>query len=97
MLILNSFARRLQFCRWVISQPNAVLEKILFSDEATFELSGHVNSQNIRQYAPKKSLDPNGRRPSHFIDYNPTFSPKVRKGKVRHVLVLGESELLRNG
>ena len=56
MLIWNSFARRLQFCRWVIGQPNALLAKILFSDEATFELSGHVNSQNIRQYAPKKGI-----------------------------------------
>ena len=40
-------------------------------------LSGHVNSQNVRRYAPLKSSDPAGGRPEHFVVEKPTFSPKL--------------------
>ena len=70
--------RRLHFCRWLVQLPDAEILKILSSDEATFQLHGQVNSQNIRRYAPLKTSDPvNGGKPDHFVDEGPTFSPKL--------------------
>ena len=76
-ILTMMFYRRLAFCRWIIGQSNANLKKILFSDEAGFEMNGCVNSQNVRRYAPLKSTDAqNGGRPGHFVISKPTFSQK---------------------
>ena len=70
--------RRLNFCHWLVQLPNAEVLRILSSDEATFQLHGQVNSQNIRRYSPLKSFDPaNGGRPDHFVEESRNFSPKV--------------------
>ena len=70
--------RRLAFCNWLITLTDQQLQEFLFSDEANFLLSGHVNSQNVRRYAPLKSTDPiNGGRPEHFAVDKPTFSAKL--------------------
>lgn len=50
-------ARRLAFSRWMVQKTELELEMFCFSDEANFDLNGHVNSQNIRQYAVKKTVD----------------------------------------
>ena len=41
--------RRVAFCTWVLQQTDQQLLKFLFSDEAMFQLCGHVNSHNIRR------------------------------------------------
>ena len=69
---------RLAFSQWIITLTDEELLRFLFSDEANFELHGMVNSQNVRRYAPLKSLDPqNGWRPEHFMVEKPTYSPKL--------------------
>ena len=70
--------RRLAFCQWLAQLTDDELLCIVTSDEASFHLSTHVNSQNVRKYAPLKSSDPvNGGRPDHFAVDQPTFSPKI--------------------
>ena len=70
--------RRLAFCQWLVQLNDDELLQIVTSDEASFHLSTHVNSQNVRRYAPLKSSDPvNGGRPDHFAVDQPTFSPKL--------------------
>ena len=74
----EDLARRLAFCQWLVQLNDVQLLQIVTSDEASFHLSTHVNSQNVRRYAPLKSDDPvNGGRPDHFAVEVPTFSPKL--------------------
>ena len=70
--------RRMTFCTWILTLTDQQLLAFLFSDEANFQLCGHVNSHNVRRYAPLKTSDPvNGGRPGHFTVEKPTFSPKI--------------------
>ena len=69
--------RRLAFAQWIITLTDQQLGEFLFSDEANFLLSGHVNSQNVRRYAPLKTSDPAGGRPDHFMVEKPTFTQKL--------------------
>ena len=41
------------FCQWLLARPIRFLEKLLIGDEAAFQLNGEVNTQNVRQYAPR--------------------------------------------
>ena len=53
-LLEDDFDRRTQFCEQIIEMNNQNLDftrKIIFSDEATFVLNGHVNRQNYRYWA----------------------------------------------
>ena len=62
------YQRRLNFCHWIVSLTDQELAQFLFSDEAMFMLSGHINSQNVRRYAPLKSSDSvNGGRPAILL------------------------------
>lgn len=50
----DDFDRRIEFCETIMEQNNRdpmFLSKVLFSDEATFLLNGHVNRQNCRYWA----------------------------------------------
>jgi hypothetical protein len=49
-LLPIDYPRRLEFCNWVINMENneSILEKLIFTDEAWFHLSGYLNSQNTR-------------------------------------------------
>lgn len=77
-LINADYARRRAFCNWLLTRTDQELQKFLFSDEANFELSGYVNSQNVRRYSPLKSADPvHGGRPAHFVVDKPTNSTKL--------------------
>ena len=70
--------RRLIFCVWLVTLSDQELLNFLWSDEANFHLCGHVNSQNVRRYAPLKSSDPvNGGRPDHHTVDTPNYSPKL--------------------
>ena len=42
--------RRLAFCQWLVQLDDAQMLQIVTSDEASFHLSTHVNSQNVRRY-----------------------------------------------
>lgn len=59
-------ARRINFCNWLLTHTDEQLSQFCFSDEANFDLSGHVNSQNVRMYAPNKFYNPQGGRPKQF-------------------------------
>lgn len=53
-LLEDDFDRRVQFCEQIIDLNNQILNftrDIIFSDEATFVLNGHVNRQNCRYWA----------------------------------------------
>ena len=54
----TDFPRRVAFCNWILPKSNEQLANFLFSDEANFDLSGNVNSQNVRMYAPSGSGRP---------------------------------------
>ena len=49
--------RRLQFCQWLLTLTEQQLMEFLVSDEANFQLCGHVNSQNIRRFGIYTKLD----------------------------------------
>ena len=53
----DDYGRRLNFCNWIITQTDHQLERFHWSDESNFHLYGHVNSQNVRRYAPLQSSD----------------------------------------
>lgn len=53
-LLEDDFDRRVQFCEQILEIHNQHLNfitNIIFSDEATFTLNGHVNRQNCRYWA----------------------------------------------
>ena len=37
--------RRMEFCEWMLQQPTSLTKSVMFSDEAMFYLSSHVNRQ----------------------------------------------------
>lgn len=43
--------RRMEFCNWVKQQVQDINRHIIFSDEAIFHLSGHVNKHNSRYWS----------------------------------------------
>ena len=47
--------RRIQFCQWLLNKcrDRRFLHNFLIDDEAGFAMNGRVNSQNVRQYAPR--------------------------------------------
>jgi hypothetical protein len=50
-LIPGDYAKRVNYCRWfknIIRDAICVLDQVFFTDEAWFQLSGYVNSQNYR-------------------------------------------------
>ncbi|KAJ8960141.1 hypothetical protein NQ318_003860 [Aromia moschata] len=50
----DDFDRRTEFCEYMMdhnNQNNGFIANILFSDEATFFLNGHVNRQNTRYWS----------------------------------------------
>lgn len=53
-LMEDDFDRRVEFCEFMMEKNNRdplFLKNVLFSDEATFLLSGHVNRQTCRYWA----------------------------------------------
>lgn len=53
-LLPRDFARREEYCRWLINKINTernFLNKVLFSDEATFHKNGCVNRHNFHYYS----------------------------------------------
>ena len=54
-LLAGDFARRLRFSGWFNERccRENFLNSLLIGDEASFTMNGEVNTQNVRQYAPK--------------------------------------------
>lgn len=54
-LLAADFARRLRFAEWFVQhcRRENFLRSIIIGDEAAFSMNGEVNSQNVRQYAPR--------------------------------------------
>ena len=54
-LLPGNFARRLRFSVWFNERCRRenFLVNLLIGDEASFVMNGEVNTQNVRQYAPK--------------------------------------------
>ena len=54
-LLPADFARRLRFSVWFNERCRRenFLDSFLIGDEASFVMNGEVNTQNVRQYAPK--------------------------------------------
>lgn len=53
-LLQDDFDRRVEFCETIMERCNrdrSFIKKVLFSDEATFMLNGHVNRQTYRYWA----------------------------------------------
>ena len=61
--------RRMEFCDWMLQQPISFIESVMFSDEAMFYLSAHVNRHNYRYWC-----DTN---PHWMDDSNIQNSPRV--------------------
>ena len=64
--------RRMEFCEDMMTRCNAdpeFVNKIIFSDEATFCLNGAVNRQNCRYWAPQN--------PHWMIDVHTQYPQKV--------------------
>ena len=49
----NDFQRRSDFSYWFLQQCNNVRFLFNIGDEASFAMSGAVNTWNVREYAPK--------------------------------------------
>ena len=58
-LLPGDMNRRIAFCQWLVARPARFLESfIIIADEAGFSMNGEVNSQNVRQYAPRHNPPP---------------------------------------
>jgi hypothetical protein len=58
--------RRIRFCRWFLEKcrDRRFLQNFIIGDEAGFAMNGSVNTQNVREYAPK------GQPPDFFYQRN---------------------------
>lgn len=68
----DDFDRRIQFCEQMqelCTNNNNFVKKIIFSDEATFFLNGHVNRQNCRYWATEN--------PRWMMEYRTQHPQKV--------------------
>lgn len=54
-LLATDYTKRVRYCRWLLNFVNEngqdVFDRVYFSDEAWFHLSGYVNSQNNRYWS----------------------------------------------
>ena len=65
------YPKRLNYSNWFLSffeRYKEILDLVFFSDEAYFHLSGYVNSQNFRTWAPEN--------PHQFVE-SPLFPQKI--------------------
>ncbi len=69
-LVAGDPQRRLAFCNWLINRPQRFVRELVV-DEANFTMAGSVNSQNVREYAPK------GKPPNDFVYHRPNYRRKV--------------------
>ena len=56
----RDFERRVQFCNWFLDrcQNNRFQLNFVIGDEATFFSNGKVNTQFVRNYAPRNHVHP---------------------------------------
>lgn len=80
----DDFDRRTEFCEYMMDQNirnNTFIANVLFSDEATFYLNGHVNRQNTRYWSQEN--------PHWMQEYHTQRPQKVNvwAGIVRNTIV----------
>lgn len=63
----DDFDRRLEFCEWFLQ--HGFVKSIIFSDEAVFYLSGHVNRHNCRYWSDSN--------PHWISDTNEQSTPRI--------------------
>ncbi|KAJ8945321.1 hypothetical protein NQ318_009716 [Aromia moschata] len=85
----DDFDRRTEFCEYMMdhnNQNNGFIANILFSDEATFFLNGHVNRQNTRYWSQEN--------PHWMQEYHTQHPQKVNvwAGIVRNRIKSKEAE-----
>lgn len=69
-LLEDDFDRRVEFCEIMMDGCNrdkSFIKNILFSDEATFMLNGHVNRQTYRYWSKENP---------HWMEENNTQYPR---------------------
>ena len=56
VLLATDLPRRMHFVEWFVQRcpRENFLQSIIIGDEAGFSMNGEVNTQNVRQYAPKR-------------------------------------------
>ena len=72
--------RRVRMCQYLQSLTDNEVARFCFSDEATFQLDGEINTHNVRRYQPLKGsvpVDQAAGRPEHFLYKKSTFTQKV--------------------
>ncbi|KAJ8946691.1 hypothetical protein NQ318_006948 [Aromia moschata] len=77
----DDFDRRTEFCEYMMdhnNQNNGFIANILFSDEATFFLNGHVNRQNTRYWSQEN--------PHWMQEYHTQHPQKVRTSQKPDVI-----------
>ncbi|KAJ8961384.1 hypothetical protein NQ318_014628 [Aromia moschata] len=89
----DDFDRRTEFCEYMMdhnNQNNGFIANILFSDEATFFLNGHVNRQNTRYWSQEN--------PHWMQEYHTQHPQKVNvwAGIVRNRIAIITAEVYRN-
>jgi hypothetical protein len=69
-LLPPDYEKRVEFCQWFLTNlnDNNILDKSFFSDEAWFEMSGYVNSQNMRMWSAENP---------HFYTQTPLHPQKI--------------------
>ncbi|KAJ8960050.1 hypothetical protein NQ318_009489 [Aromia moschata] len=87
----DDFDRRTEFCEYMMdhnNQNNGFIANILFSDEATFFLNGHVNRQNTRYWSQEN--------PHWMQEYHTQHPQKVNvwAGIVRNRIISGGNQLV---
>lgn len=80
----DDFDRRLEFCEWLQQQlleDITIRDRIIWTDEATFKLNGHVNLHNAVYYSTENP---------HLVWENNNLSPGISVwGGIRSTGVLG--------
>ena len=77
-LLPQDYQKRLDFCNWILTLTDDQLFKVVLSDEANFQLSGHVNSKNVVKYAPTKRSNPEeGGHPENHVHDTPKFDKQI--------------------
>ncbi|KAJ8958709.1 hypothetical protein NQ318_016436 [Aromia moschata] len=75
----DDFDRRTEFCEYMMdhnNQNNGFIANILFSDEATFFLNGHVNRQNTRYWSQEN--------PHWMQEYHTQHPQKIQEKYIKN-------------
>ncbi|KAJ8942307.1 hypothetical protein NQ318_005298 [Aromia moschata] len=87
----TTLTRRTEFCEYMMdhnNQNNGFIANILFSDEATFFLNGHVNRQNTRYWSQENP---------HWMQEYHTQHPQKTSPPPKHAVVTNRDPIASAG